>query len=119
MGCASSSDNSEFGRRRHEIERDIDQMKKIGSNIKSAMSSGNPSKMMGVMKSAESFQQLTAGIPEKLKGLRAHLDTLRNEPDYAKKENQFNQTEKRFEKTAMDSAGAMMAGAGNALKGLM
>lgn len=119
MGCASSTDNSEFGRRRAEIEKDIDKIKSIGSKIKSAMSSGNPSRMMEVMNSAQTFQNLSAGIPEKMKGLRGHLDTLKNEPDYAKKENQYNQTEKRFEKVAMESAGSMMAGASNALKGLM
>jgi hypothetical protein len=119
MGCASSTDNSEFGRRRGEIEKDIDKMKSLGGKIKSAITSGNPSQIASVMQTAQSFQDVTTGIPEKMKGLRAHLDTLKNEPDYAKKENQFNQLEKRFEKTAMESAGNMMAGASSALKGLM
>lgn len=119
MGCSSSTnDNSEFGRRRAEIERNIDELKRLSNKSKDAMNFKNPGKMQSGLKALESSQKVTTDISEKLKVLKEHLSTLKNEPDYAKKESLFNQTEKRFEKVATELAASAMSGAMNALGNL-
>lgn len=119
MGCTSSSDTSEFGRRRNEIEGEIDHLKRLSSLSKDAMNFKNPSKMQAGLQALESAQKVTISISEKTKSLKEYLATLKDEPDYAKKESQMNQTEKRFEKVGMEMATAAMSGAMNALGGLM
>ena len=119
MGCSSSTnDNSEFGRSRADIERNIDELKRLSNKTKDATNFKNPSRMQAGLKALETSQKVTTDISEKLKVLKEHLSTLKNEPDYAKKESLYNQTEKRFEKVATELAASAMSGAMNALGNL-
>jgi len=89
---SSSSDTSEFGRKRNEIEREIDHLKKLTHQSKDVMNFQNPSKMEAGMAALEKTQTVGTSIAKKLESLKEHLETLKEDPDYATKESQFNKT---------------------------
>jgi len=103
MGC-TSSDTSEFGRRRNEIEEDIDHLKNLFSWSKDATNFKNPTKMQTGILAIQEAPKKAASINEKIAGLKEHLGTLKEDPNYATKEKQLNQTVKKFEKVGLDAA---------------
>ena len=119
MGCTSSSDTSEFGRRRNEIEKEIDELKRLSGLSKDAMNFNNPSKMQTGILALQHAQPVTMSITEKMNSLKEYLATLKEDPDYARKENQLNQTDKRFQKVGLEMASGALSGAMNVMGNLM